>query len=178
MHRSLFLGRFARDIQGIAASEFALTFPILLAAWLGMGQLGQLEQAAARTTMAAQSLSDLVADNYLASAPQLTDLVNAATQMLAPLPAGNALTVDVVSVLFDSQSAPTQAWRCTSGSNADVIVPLNLANGLGTFGQTVIMVTVTYSYTPTITGGILGGQTFVERSFNCPREPVTVNKPC
>lgn len=168
-----------KECRGIAATEFALVLPIMLLAWLGMSQLAQLTQASARTTLAAQSLSDLATNSYSSSPPQLTDLVNAATQILAPMPAGNALVVDVVQIKFDVNGRPTALWQCNSAGQVNLqAVPVSLANNLGTAGQYVIMVTVTYTYAPTITGGIFGEKIFTERSFNFPRNSLPINAPC
>ncbi len=175
MFARLALSRLLRRDHGIAATEFALVLPLMVAAWLGMAQLIQLSEAANKTSMAAQSLSDLAAQ---ANPPLFADAVNAAAQIYAPLPTGSALTVDMVGITFNSGGTPTQQWRCTSGSNADSTVPLNLANGLGNAGQSVIMVTVKYNFTPTITGGVLGPQTYTERSFNPPRLGSLPAQPC
>jgi Flp pilus assembly protein TadG len=166
---------FLTDTSGIAATEFALVLPLMVLMWLSMAQLAQLSTASAQTTLAAQSAADLMTQG---DPPSFTDLTSAVDQMVGPVPAGSSITLDVVDILFNSSNTPTQSWRCTVGSDADGTVPLSLANGLGTSGQSVIMVTVKYIYTPTITGGVLGSLTFTDRSFNKPRLGGTVAKPC
>jgi Flp pilus assembly protein TadG len=172
--------RFATGQTGIAGTEFAIILPVLLIAWLGMSQLLQIMQAAAKTTMAAQTAAELQTDSY--SPIAFTDLQSAISQVLAPLPSTTAvLSIDVVDIVFSASGAPQQSWRCTSGTDLDATVPLSLADNLGSAGQTVIMVTVTYQYTPTITGGIfgsLGSQTFRERSFNMPRNGQSIASSC
>jgi len=174
--------RFVDDRSGLAAVEFALVLPVMLAGWLGMAQLAQVSMASTKAMMAAQSVGDLMSQEPSLSG-NFTDLVLAASQVLAPLPTtSSVLTVDVVSVTFNSSNVPQLGWRCTTGTGGDTTAALNTAiasaSGLGTSGQSVIMVTVTYSYTPTITGGIIGAQTFVERSFNKPRLALVIPQPC
>ncbi|HLN22623.1 MAG TPA: TadE/TadG family type IV pilus assembly protein [Patescibacteria group bacterium] len=179
--RSL-LWTFLSDRSGLAATEFALVLPVMLAGWLGMAQLSQMSVASTKAMMAAQSVGDLMSQEPSLSG-NFTDLVLAASQVLSPLPTtSSVLTVDVVSISFNSSNVPQLGWRCTTGSGGDTTAQMNAAiataTGLGTSGQSVIMVTVTYSYTPTITGGIIGTQTFVQRSFNKPRLALLIPQPC
>jgi Flp pilus assembly protein TadG len=176
------LRRFLSERSGLAATEFALVLPVMLAGWLGMAQLSQMSTAASKATLAAQSVGDLMSQEPSLSG-NFTDLVLAASQVLAPLPTDSSvLTVDVVSITYNTSNVPQLGWRCTTGSGGDTTAQMNTAittaTGLGTSGQSVIMVTVTYSYTPTITGGMIGVQTFVERAYNKPRLALQIPKPC
>lgn len=161
---------------GIAATEFALVLPLLVMGWLGMAQLAQLTEASAKTHLVAQSLSDLATQK---TEPTLTDLVAAAQAIMSPLPSGSsALTIDVVGIAYDSSGAASQSWRCSSPSGLSTSVSLASAAGLGSSSQGVIMVTVNYSYTPTIAGGILGAETFTATSLNTSRMGGVPAKPC
>ena len=173
---------FRDDRSGLAATEFAMVLPLMLAGWLGMAQLSQMLSASTRVTLAAQSVGDLMSQEPSLSG-NFTDLVTAASQVLAPLPTDSSvLTVDVVSISYNTSNVPQLGWRCTTGLGGDTTAQVNAAIasaiGLGTSGQSVIMVTVTYSYTPTITGGMIGSQTFVERAYNKPRLALQIPKPC
>lgn len=171
--------RLIRSNQGISAIEFALVLPVMLIAWLGMTQLFQFNQAVARITIAAQSISNLAGDTYATTT--FADLMSAANQVLAPLPTAKTMTmtmtVDVVDVAFDDNGNPTQSWRCTSGSNAPA-VDLGLVSGLASANQSVVMVTVVYNYIPAIAGGVIGNMTITERSFNQLRSGDSLLKPC
>ena len=162
--------------SGLAAIELALVLPLMVAGWLGMAELAQLTEASAKARMAAQSLSDLATQKTM---PALTSLVTAAQQMLSPLPTSSSLlTIDVVGVSYDSSGKAIQSWRCSSPAGLSSPVSLAAAAGLGSSSQGVIMVTVTYSYTPTITGGTLGSQTFTDTSLNTSRLGGLPAKPC
>jgi Flp pilus assembly protein TadG len=174
--------RLIADRSGVAAVEFAITLPLLLAMWLGMTQFSEYATADAKTLMAAQSVSDMISQTGTWQTGQFNDIVNAATQVMAPLPTSNALTVDVVGVAYDASNNPTLTggWRCTtsSGPAADATVPLSSANGLGSTGQIIIMVNVKYAYKPVVTIGALGAQTLSERALNRPRLGPQIAKPC
>lgn len=175
------------DRRGLAAWEFALVAPVMVLAWWGLAQFYQVAQASFRTNLVAQSLSEMVSCNNPSVAPfQLSDLVSAATQIISPLPvstesgaANGSLTVDVADVSFDGNGQnPSTAWRCTQGQNADTSPPLTLASNLGAPNATVIMVTVKYSYEPTLPGNVIGAQNFVTHAFSSPRWSTAISSPC
>jgi Flp pilus assembly protein TadG len=180
--------RLLADRSGIAATEFALTLPLLAALWLGMAELTQISMAGAKATLAAQSVADLVS-RYSSggySDPQgFTDLEAAAATIIAPLPttSGNPL-VSIVSATLNSSGAPTEAWQCTTGTmppSYSVTTLLSAAPALTTQNSalgSVIMVTVFYVYSPTISGGITGSQTFSATAYSIPRTVSAIPKPC
>ena len=161
------IARLLAGTSGMAGIELALVLPLMVAGWLGMAELAQLSNASAKARMAAQSLSDLATQK---NTPTLTSLVAAAQQILSPLPTNSSLlTIDVVGISYDSSGNAIQSWRCSSPSGLSTPVSLTAAAGLGSSSQGVIMVTVTYSYTPTVTGGALGSMTFSSTSLNTSR---------
>ena len=189
MRRIVTLSRFWRDQSGIAATEFALILPIMIALWLGMAQLTQLSMASAKTTMAAQSVADLVTrytSGGFANASGFADLLNAAQTIIAPMPNSSSNpSISVVSVTLNSSGTPTQAWQCTAGANpptaAQVTATITNSPALTTSNSSLgsmIIVTVVYSYTPTITGTVLGAQTFSATAYSIPRTVSSVPKPC
>ncbi|HIJ63832.1 MAG TPA: hypothetical protein HPQ04_14160 [Rhodospirillaceae bacterium] len=183
------MSSFRRNQSGIAATEFAMVLPIMLAFWLGMAQLMQLSMASAKTTMAAQSVADLVARytaGGFANASGFADLLTAAGTIIAPLPNSSSNpSLSVVSVTLNASGVPTQAWQCTAGANpptaAQVTAAINGSPALTTSNSTLgsmIIVTVVYSYTPNITGAILGSQTYTATAYSIPRTVVSVPRPC
>lgn len=187
------LQRFRRDRSAIAAVEFALVLPFLMTMWLGMEQFSEYMTADAKTLMAAQSVSDLIAQIAPAQTNAYPDIANAATQIFAPLPTSGTLTVDVVGVAYDNSNNPTMTggWECpSSGSSTgpapDSPVPMNLAAGLGSQGQMTIMVNIKYNFNPAMTFNFLGPaivaalgtQIISERAFSRPRLSALLAKPC
>jgi Flp pilus assembly protein TadG len=183
-----FFRRFLADGSAIAAVEFALTAPVLVAVWLGMAELTQIMMASGKTKIAAQSVADLVgrytAQGY-ADPNGFSDLEGAAATIVAPLPTGtgNPL-VSVVSATFNASGAPTLAWQCTTGTMPAGYSPTSLlaaAPALTTQNSnltSVIMVTVYFSYSPTISGGITGPQSYTATAYSTPRTVSAIPKPC
>jgi len=180
--------RFIHGCEGIAAVEFALTLPVMLALWLGMVELSQLMSASAKTNMAAQSVADLVTrytTQGYSDPSGFADLEKAAATIMAPLATatGNPL-VSVVSANFNASGAPTQSWQCTSGTMPGSYSPSALlanAPALTTANSnlsSVIMVTVIFAYSPTISGGITGPSSFTATAFSTPRLVSAIPKPC
>ena len=189
MRKPSLLWRLRRDTRGVAAIEFAMVLPILVASWFGMVQLTELSMASAKTSMAAQALADLTSRYTLtgfSSGGGFTDLLAAASTILAPLPTSSGtLAVSVVAATLGSSGTPTQAWQCTSGTNtptnAQVTTALSLAPAVTTATSSlssVIMVTVIYTYTPNLTGGLFGPQTFTATAYSTPRMVSSVPRPC
>jgi Flp pilus assembly protein TadG len=184
----LFVRRFLIGRSGIAAVEFALIAPLLLTIWLGMAELSQIMTASAKTNLAAQSVADLVSrytSKGYTDPKGFSDLEAAAATILAPMPtaSGNPL-VSVVSANLSSSGAPTQSWQCTTGTmppTYSVATLLAAAPALTTQNSnltSVIMVTVSFSYSPTISGGITGPQTFTSTAYSTPRTVSAIPKPC
>jgi Flp pilus assembly protein TadG len=180
---------FARGRGGVAATEFALVLPVLLLSWLGMSQALQMSMASAKTGMAAQSVADLVTRyaNGGYTGTSFSGIEAAAQTIIAPLATGaNNPSIAIVAARLNSSGIPTQTWACTNGTNAptasQIGTALGAAPGLTTQNSnltSIVMVMVTYSYTPTITGGPLGAtNTYTATAFSTPRTVSTVPDPC
>ncbi len=180
------LRRFLADRSGVAAVEFALTLPLLVVLWLGMAELTQISMASAKATQAAQSVADLVGRytaNGFADPQGFADLEAAAATIVAPLPtaAGNP-GVSIVSATLNANGGLAQAWQCTSGILPTNFNPAALLAAAPTPQNSalgsVIIVTVSYVYQPTIDGGIIGPQNFVATAYSTPRTVLAIPKPC
>ena len=154
---------------------------------LGMAELTQIQMASAKASQAAQSVADLVSrySSGYTDPKGFSDLEAAATTMIAPLAtsSGNPL-VGVVSATLNSSGTPTIAWKCSTGTmpaSYSISTLLSAAPALTTQNSSlssVIMVTVSYVYSPTISGGITGPQTFTATAYSAPRTVMAIPNPC
>ena len=86
--RSDRLTRFASQEKGIAAVEFALTLPIMLALFVGVTQVGEAVSISHKVTVTARTITDLVTREYSPlTAAQLNIDLQAVAQVMAPFPA-------------------------------------------------------------------------------------------
>lgn len=91
---------FSRNRSGIAATEFALILPLLVAIFFGMLEISDAMMAGRRVQTAVNSLSDLVAQERDVTTGELDDIIVGVNRMLAPTP-GSSATLRVTSVVVN-----------------------------------------------------------------------------
>ena len=174
-------GRHLRyDQSGIAAVEFALILPIMLLLFLGSFETTNLVLAYMKLEASAETAADLVAQtkvNTVLQSTDFTNITNAAKQVLSPLPtSGVLLKIAFASVTYNTGSAVID-WH-TEVNSATPITTANVPNSasLANLGNpangsmdSVIIVTLTYSYSSPFTYVLSSSYTLTEAAFNRPR---------
>jgi len=169
-----------RDSSGLAAVEFALILPIMLLLFLGSFETTNLVLAYMKLEASAETAADLVAQtrvNTVLQSTDFTNITNAAKQVLSPLPTGGALLkIAFASATYNTGSAVID-WH-TEVNSANPITTANIPNNaslanLGTQANgstdSVIIVTLTYSYSSPFTYVLNSSYTLTESAFNRPR---------
>lgn len=147
--------------HGVAATEFALFAPILLAMFLGIVDIGNGLLAHKKTASAAQIAADLIARQINASTAELDDAYAAAQLALSPYLA-NQFGLDIASVQYVGANAtPTLRWQQTYNMPAQSQAT-TLAAGLGVENEGVLVVTARYQFTPIFSRFIVGTKTMQE----------------
>jgi Flp pilus assembly protein TadG len=168
------------DQSGIAAVEFALIFPIMLLLFLGSFETTNLVLAYMKLEASAETAADLVAQtrvNTVLQSTDFTNITNAAKQVLSPLPtSGVLLKIAFASVTYNTGSAvidwhtevnsATPITTATIPNNASLA---NLGNQASGSTDSVIIVTLTYSYSSPYTYMLSSSYTLTESAFNRPR---------
>ena len=168
------------DQSGIAAVEFAFILPIMLLLFLGSFETTNLVLAYMKLEASAETAADLVAQtrvNTVLQSTDFTNITNAAKQVLSPLPtSGSELTIAFASVTYNTGSAAidwhTEVNSATPITTANIPNNASLANlGNQASGSTdsVIIVTLTYSYSSPFTYVLSSSYTLTESAFNRPR---------
>ena len=104
--RSYILGiyrRFAGDRRGVAAVEFALILPLMIAMYFGALEITDALTANRRVTLATQTVGDLVAQSAVITDHDMTDIFAATAAVMAPFDASK-LKMRVTSVVADSNN--------------------------------------------------------------------------
>lgn len=161
------LARLGRDRRGLAAIEFAFVLPIMLLALLGTVEISNLVNSYSKTVSASQTVADLTGQSAALTTADMNGIVAAAQRVLDPLISNSTtLGVEVTSIGFDAANKPIQLWRFSWGmAQASA---LSGAQGLGITGESVIMVSLSYTCIPLI-HDIVPQKTFREVSYSRPR---------
>jgi Flp pilus assembly protein TadG len=149
--------------DGVAATEAALVFPILLTLLLGVFDFGNAILVNQKTIRASQVTADLIARNRSVDALIVADAVAAGRLAYEPL-SSESYGVDVVSIRFDDNADPQIVWRETQGMSpmADVLADVQ---SMAEAGNGVLVVGVEYTFEPLFAGFIVDEILMQERAF-------------
>ncbi|TAN61920.1 MAG: pilus assembly protein [Magnetospirillum sp.] len=156
------------DTRGLAAIEFAMVLPVMLAAMLGTVEICNLVNSYSKAVSASQTVADLTSQSSSVTTAQMNALAVAAQRVLDPLTSdATTLGINVVSIGFDAANKPIQLWKFSWGASG-ATPSIAGANGLGVTGDSVIMVQLSYTCIPLI-HEIVSQITFNEVSYSRPR---------
>ena len=167
--------RLISDRRGVAAVEFALLLPFMLMLYLGGFELFQGIAVDRMNTLAASTVTNLVAQYTTISATtQMPDILNASSQVLTPYPAVNAHVV-VTCITIDGAGNATVAWSKALNGNAKAVgQAIAIPAALAIPNTEVILGESTYDYTPTIDFIHIGTLNLHSYSYMLPRASTTI----
>lgn len=185
------LRRFRSNKDGIAAVEFAMIVPILLAMYLGTIEISTGITVNKRVARVSSTVADLVTQQSTVTKGTLDDILEIGAAIMQPYTADKPkITVIGVDVNSTYPQGGKVSWsrvydkgtfKAGAAKNADTIVPANLRID-GTF---VVMVQTDIEYRPVVTW-VIGSKTdnsgnsytaldMMERYFLRPRLSATVD---
>jgi Flp pilus assembly protein TadG len=165
---------------GTAAIEFAMIVPALLTLVMGCYEASSLILADLKLEAAAETAADLVAQTRVSTVLQssdFTNITNATTQVMTPLPTGgNQLKVAYASITY-STGSPVIDWHVeVNGATAINASSLpnsasaaNLGNEATGSTDSVIVAQLTYAYTSPISYVLKSSYTLSQAALNRPR---------
>lgn len=157
--------RYWAEEKAVAAVETAILFPVLISLMMAVYDLGQGVVVNQKTISASQIVGDLIARNEFVDQGLVDDIALAGQMALEPYASQNgSYGYDVISVQFDEADEPNVLWRVTDNMVADDDV-LERADGLGTEGEGVVIVSVVYQYTPFFTNFIVDTIDMTETAY-------------
>ncbi len=165
-----------RDRGGVALTEFAFTFPVLLLLFLGGYQLSDAIACKRKVGLTNRTIVDLGTRSKQVVASDVDLMLAAAVQVMAPYRASQA-QVRLTEVYTSPSGATTVVW--SRGRNA---IPLAkgatvaLPGSLRTNNTYLLMSDITYAYDPRVRFGIVGTRTLTDTLFMSPRNSDSV--PC
>lgn len=146
------LRRFSKDRRGIASIEFALVVPFMLVGTFGTFEVGRYIRAATRLDDAAEMYADIIAQQTSVSSTTMTNFCNGALLTMSPFPTAS-FQAAVASVVYStSTSTRSVDWHDESCGTATMMTnAVALATPLTpNAGESAIVVTVTFTYTPRV----------------------------
>jgi Flp pilus assembly protein TadG len=147
-----------RDERGVAAVEFALVLPLMLALYLGSVEVSRLYTADQKVATLASSVADLVArEKDTIALSKLDDYFAAATIVMQPLNT-TGLGVVVSLVKIDEDGEATVVWSepdgAGAGRNIDSPFPLDGTTNISQLARNangyLIAAEVDYPYVPMV----------------------------
>lgn len=162
-----------RDERGSAAVDMIVLLPIMLMVFIGVVELTSVLRLDRKVVAAAQTTADLITQRREVDAADLNDILRAAELILEPYaPAGH--TIGIVGVQYDEDSGDPEVLWTRSKNGGSVPDALAVAAGLGAKGEGVVVVRVTYNYTPVFFDFIMGQTTLEETTVLRPRRSAIV----
>jgi Flp pilus assembly protein TadG len=159
----------------IAMFAFALLLPVMLTLYLGSIEVTTGTAIERKVSLTARALADLASQYTSISSSDMSNILNASTDIIAPYAAAN-LQVVVSEVYVNAQGQASVVWSDTLNGTAltvgqSVTVPTSLAvpNTYLILGQ------ASYSYNPTYGYVVTGTMTLSDQIYMAPRQSNSIS---
>lgn len=158
---------FRGEKRGVAAIEFAMIAPFMIALWLGSAELSQGVSADRKVSHAASALADLVTQQPNITGDELNDIMDATQAIMMPFDVGN-LSIKIAGVEIDEDQATEVVWSASrNGTAASAGESYPIPDALLIPNSFLIVAELDYTHTPAtsqaITGDITLSDTFILR---------------
>jgi Flp pilus assembly protein TadG len=169
------LTRFAKAQRGVAAIEFAMLLPMMMTLYIGSVEVSTGVAIQRKVTLAAHTVADLSSQYTTIDASNMTNILNAATDVIYPYPSGNLQAV-VSELSINAQGQATVVWsEALNGGTArtvgsTVTIPTNLAVA----STYLLLGEATYNYTPSYGYVVTGSLTLNDQIYMRPRQSNSV----
>ncbi|MEM1284388.1 MAG: TadE/TadG family type IV pilus assembly protein [Pseudomonadota bacterium] len=167
---------FRKSRRGVAATEFALLAPFMIALWLGSSELTQGVAAERKVSLAASTLADLVTQQTNVTPTEMNEIMNATVAIMTPFSTAN-LAIEIAGVEIDEDGATNVVWSDArgAGSSAPTVgegydVPAELIRP----ESFLVVAQLRYAYTPPTMHTITGSLELSDSFFLRPRQSDTI----
>jgi Flp pilus assembly protein TadG len=171
------LAAFGGEERGVAALEFAMLLPLMIALMLGCAELSQAIAIDRKLSITTRVISDLVAQVTSVPDDEMSNILAAASAVAAPYPTAN-LKLKISSVKIDGNLKATIAWseglNATPRAKGDTVT---VPTGLLIANTSLIWAEATYNYTPMIGYMLTGTLPLSEQIYMRPRQSDCVLRP-
>jgi Flp pilus assembly protein TadG len=167
--KSIRLVRALADCRGVAAVEFAFIAPVMILVAFGVIELADVYSCYSKVQAMAATAADITSQDDEFSDSDRDNVFAASKTVLYPYNPSNAVIV-ISSVVDDGKGVTKVEWSdATDGNAIPYKTVVSLPPGIIASGGSVIMATITYSYTPPAISDFVGSMTFKEIVYAVPR---------
>jgi Flp pilus assembly protein TadG len=162
--------RAARDCRGASAVEFAMLAPVMLTLFLGSVETSQGIAVKRKVSLTAHTLADLTTQYTDVTNADMSNILNAASAIMAPYPAASLQAV-VSELSVNAQGVASVVWSDTlngTALNAGEVVSVPAAMAVP--NTYLILAQVQYSYTPNYGYVVTGTLTLTDQMLMDPRQ--------
>lgn len=149
--------QFRRSASGVAAVEFAMILPAMLAIYFGIVETGQAIMIDRKVTQLTRSLVDLTAQASTIPNTEMSNIFDAAQTVMMPYTAV-APAMSVHHIVIDSAGVAKVCWseqrnstKLARGTTVSIPTDLRLPN------TSIMMAQASYDFTPVVGWIIKGG---------------------
>lgn len=168
--------KFAADVRGVAAVEFAYIAPIVMLMLVGTLEASRALAIDRRYNLATSMVADLVGRETKLTANDVNAIYNIVAQVMSPFDA-STLKISLIPVKASSTDASnTKVYAATTnrpsyhgGVQPAKCASFPLTTGLVAKGGSVVVVQTSYNYTPVLVGYLWGSSTWTEEAIVTPR---------
>jgi Flp pilus assembly protein TadG len=170
------IAHFSSDRRGVSAVEFAMLLPLMMSLYLGSAEISQGISISRKVTLTARSLSDLASQPTNISNADMTNILNAASTIIAPYTV-TKLQATVSELTIDANGKATVTWSDTLNGTARAVGQVvTLPAALAVANTSLIFGEVQYSYKPTIGYVITGTLNLKDQMYMRPRQSNSITR--
>lgn len=163
------ISRFHKAHRGVAAVEFTLIAPFMIALWLGSVELSQGVTIDRKVSLASSALADLVTQQVNLTANEMDDIMDATTAIMMPYNVAN-LSIQIAGVDIDDDGDTTVMWsESRNGPAAPVGGEYTIPEPLAQPNSFLVVAQLSYAHTPATTHALTGPITLTDEFFLRPR---------
>lgn len=167
---------FAADVEGVAAVEFAVILPFMLALYLGSVEVGGGMAVQFKTALATRAVADLASRYISIDNDTMTGILSTASTVVAPYSA-SGLVVTISQVTTNSAGQGTIAWSDSLNGTAHTVgQSVTLPTALQIANTSMIWTEITYPYRPSFGYVFTGTINIAQSSFFYPRLSTSVTR--
>jgi Flp pilus assembly protein TadG len=165
------------DRRGVAAVEFAIIVPFMLALYIGGVELGDGMAIQVKVTDTAHIVADITTQNTSINNATMLNILNASTATIAPYSSSNII-VTISEVSTNSSGVATVTWSDSfNGAARTIGQPMTLPTSLaGQANISLILGEVAYTYTPNLGGSITGTVSISDSYYLFPRNSTSITR--